>query len=205
MAVPRINLCSEKKRQQVLQAIKLGADQPGLGPKSNLHKALWYLTKCRKRLGFLLFIPKSGRNHIHQQTHFLFRITGNCFNCLLKSGDCPDEVRGGSSSIGESSLEVTHPTISQWGNLKSEPLSALRLWGTVVPVFWFNWEGDKMRKTHHGLRERDMVRLASWLNYLPVICYRTKCLSSLSLHFILCNWIWYTYFLNLFARTQNLT
>lgn len=40
MAVPRINRCSEKGRQQVLQEIKQRADQPGLGPKSNLRKAL---------------------------------------------------------------------------------------------------------------------------------------------------------------------
>lgn len=40
MAVPRINLCSEKGRQQVLQEIKPRAEEPGLGPKSNLHKAL---------------------------------------------------------------------------------------------------------------------------------------------------------------------
>lgn len=40
MAVPRINLCSEKGRQQVLQEIKPRAEEQGLGPKSNLHKAL---------------------------------------------------------------------------------------------------------------------------------------------------------------------
>lgn len=62
-----------------------------------------------------------------------------------------------------------------------------------------------MRKTHHGLRERAMARLASWLNYLPVICYRTKRLTlsaSVSSSVIGND---HTYFLDLCARTQNLT
>jgi len=90
MAIPRKILWQPWDRQAAGVASQTKSRTAKLGSQVQFAQGFVIFNQSWKEINISPLIPKSGLKHIHQQTHFLLRVTGNCFACLLKSNGRPD-------------------------------------------------------------------------------------------------------------------
>lgn len=167
---------NEKGRQQGLRQVRERAEQPGLGPKTHLYKALWYWTRSGRRLWFPHFAPSQTWNISISKfisSSGLLATVSLVYRKAMAAwlGSWMFFMSRRKILRGHSSNHC----ISQWGGPEAcrlqGNLSALRLGDTMVKSSDLARKVAKCGRHIRGFRER-------WLGWNPGLTPYQPCVSD---------------------------